>query len=121
MSKVANAYKNTEIATSVSSANTQELILLVYDRILENLRLGKKELENNRSGIEEFTTVNELINLGLLASLNDLKGGEIAKNQWYLGEKNHGAVTWEYSQWNWIMCHRDRWIKELKASGQYPN
>jgi len=80
MSKVANAYKNTEIATSVSSANTQELILLVYDRILENLRLGKKELENNRPGIEEFTMVNELINLGLLASLNDLKGGEIAKN-----------------------------------------
>lgn len=50
-----------------------------------------------------------------------MESGEIAKNQWYLGEKNHGAVTWEYSQWNWIMCHRDRWIKELKASGQYPN
>lgn len=80
MSIAANAYKNTEIATSVSSANTNELILLVYDRVLENLRLGKKELENNRPGIEEFTVASELINLGLLASLNDQKGGEIAQN-----------------------------------------
>jgi len=80
MSIAANAYKNTEIATSVNSANTNELILLVYDRVLENLRLGKKELENNRPGIEEFTVANELINLGLLASLNDQKGGEIAQN-----------------------------------------
>jgi flagellar protein FliS len=80
MSKVANAYKNTEIATTLSSANNQELILLVYDRVIENLRLGKKELENNRPGVEEFTMANELINLGLLASLNDLKGGEIAQN-----------------------------------------
>jgi len=80
MSIAANAYKNTEIATSVSSADTNELILLVYDRVLENLRLGKKELENNRPGIDEFTVANELINLGLLASLNDQKGGEIAQN-----------------------------------------
>ena len=80
MSIAANAYKNTEIATSVSSANTNELILLVYDRVLENLRLGKKELENNHPGIEEFTVASELINLGLLASLNDQKGGEIAQN-----------------------------------------
>ena len=27
-----------------------------------------------------------------------MESGEIAKNQWYLGEKNHGAVTWEYAQ-----------------------
>jgi len=80
MTKVANAYKNTEISTTVSSANNQELIILVYDRVIENLRLGKKELENNRPGIEQFTMANELINLGLLASLDDLKGGEIAQN-----------------------------------------
>jgi flagellar protein FliS len=80
MSIAANAYKKTEIVTSVSSASTNELILLIYDRILENLRLGKKELENNRLGIDEFTVANELINLGLLASLNDQKGGEIAQN-----------------------------------------
>jgi len=80
MSIAANAYKNTEITTSVSSASTNELILLVYDRVLENLRRGKIELENNRPGIEEFTVANELINLGLLASLDDQKGGEIAQN-----------------------------------------
>jgi len=80
MSKVANAYKNTEIATSVSSANANDLILLVYSRVLENLRLGKYELENNRPGIKEFSMVNELINLGLVASLDYQKGGEIAQN-----------------------------------------
>ena len=80
MSKVANAYKNTEITTSVSSANANDLILLVYSRVLENLRLGKQELENNRPGIKEFSMVNELINLGLVASLDYQKGGEIAQN-----------------------------------------
>lgn len=80
MSKVANAYKNTEITTSVSSANANDLILLVYGRVLENLRLGKQELENNRPGIKEFSMVNELINLGLVASLDYQKGGEIAQN-----------------------------------------
>jgi flagellar protein FliS len=80
MLNVAKAYKNTEINTSVGSANANDMILLVYSRVIENLRAGKYELENNRPGIKEFTMVNELINLGLLASLDDQKGGEIAQN-----------------------------------------
>jgi len=80
MLNVAKAYKNTEINTSVGSASANDMILLVYSRVLENLRAGKYELENNRPGIKEFSMVNELINLGLLASLDDQKGGEIAKN-----------------------------------------
>ena len=49
-----------------------------------------------------------------------MESGEIAKNQWYLGEKNHGPVTWEYAQWDWIMRYRQKWIENLKESGKWP-
>jgi flagellar protein FliS len=80
MSRAAQAYKNTDINTAVSSANANELILLVYRKIIDNLNIGKKELENNRNGIDAFSKVTELINQGLIASLDYQKGGEIAQN-----------------------------------------
>ena len=80
MSRAAQAYKNTDINTAVSSASANELILLVYRKIIDNLNIGKKELENNRNGIDAFSKVTELINQGLIASLDYDKGGKIAEN-----------------------------------------
>lgn len=80
MSRAAMLYKQTESLTSVNSSSPIELILLVYERALENLRIGKQELENNQSGVENFTKASDFINFGLLASLDLEKGGEIAKN-----------------------------------------
>jgi len=80
MSRAAQAYKNTDINTAVSSASANELIVLVYRKIIDNLKIGRKELENNRNGVDAFTRVTELINQGLIASLDCEKGGKIAEN-----------------------------------------
>ncbi len=43
---------------------------------------------------------------------------EILKHQWVLGERNHGDVTYNYAQWDWILRHRPGWIEALRASGE---
>jgi len=80
MSKVANAYRQTSNITSVNSANSLELILLTYQKIFDYLKSGRRSLELNEPGVYEFTKVNELINLGLIASLDKNRGGEVAQN-----------------------------------------
>jgi len=80
MSKVANAYRQTSNITSVNSANSLELILLTYQKIFDYLKSGRRALELNELGVYEFTKVNELINLGLIASLDKNRGGEVAQN-----------------------------------------
>ena len=80
MSKVAQAYGNTALETAVTSSNSKELIILVYEKIIDYLIRGKKELELNQPGVEVFTKAVDLINLGLIASLDKTKGGEIAIN-----------------------------------------
>jgi flagellar protein FliS len=80
MSKALKAYSDSSVSTSVSMSTSNELIVLVFEKIFDYLRIGKIALENNKLAIEEFTKINDLINLGLVASLNREEGGEIAKN-----------------------------------------
>lgn len=80
MSKAIKAYSDSSINTSVSMSTSAELIVLVFEKIFDYLRVGKVAIENNKLAIEEFTKINDLINLGLVASLNKEEGGEIAKN-----------------------------------------
>ena len=80
MTRNAKAYSDTAINTGVESANSKELILLVYEKIIDHLKLGKKELEINQPAVEAFTKACDLINLGLIASLDKVKGGEVANN-----------------------------------------
>ena len=80
MSKALKAYSDASISTSVSMSTSTDLIIIVFEKIFDYLKIGKVALENNQLAIEEFTKVNDLINLGLVASLNREKGGEIAKN-----------------------------------------
>lgn len=80
MNKSAKTYANNNMQTLVASSNSKELIVLVYDKIFEHLRVAKLELNENRYGIEFFTKASDLINLGLLASLDLQKGEEIASN-----------------------------------------
>ena len=74
MSKVAQAYGNTAVETAVTSSSSKELIILVYEKINEHLLQGKKELELGQPGVEVFTKAVDLINLGLIASLDKGKG-----------------------------------------------
>lgn len=90
MTRVAKAYAENDAMTSVTSSNSKELIILVYEKIFDHLRVAKQELREGRYGIEFFTKASDLINLGLLASLDYQKGGEIATNlksiyEWTLG------------------------------------
>jgi len=80
MSFAAKAYANTKFETDVSSSTSPELILVVYERLFDHLKAGKKELEAGRYGIEHFSKASDLINIGLLASLDMDKGKEIADN-----------------------------------------
>jgi hypothetical protein len=45
---------------------------------------------------------------------------EIERNKWLLSEKAGCDVGWDYAQWNWIWCHRQKWLDGLKAEGKYP-
>jgi len=98
MNSVAKIYANNQAETSVASSNPRELIIIVYERIFDQLRLGKLELMQDRFGIEVFTKASTLINLGLLASLDYEKGGEISKNlkvvyEWALKAINEGRIN----------------------------
>jgi len=80
MSYAAKAYANTKSETDVSSSSSPELILVVYERLFDHLKAGKKELEAGRYGIVPFSKASDLINIGLLASLDMDKGEPIAEN-----------------------------------------
>ena len=80
MSKVAKAYSEIGLETSVKSSNPRELIVLVFERINDHLTLGKEDLIQGKPAIEAFTKAVDLINLGLLATIDKDKGGDIAKN-----------------------------------------
>ena len=80
MSRAIKAYSDASISTSISMSTSTDLIILVFEKIFDHLKIGKVALENNQLAIEEFTKINDLINLGLVASLDREKGGEIAKN-----------------------------------------
>ena len=77
---VGKIYSDNEAETAVSGSNSKQLILLVYEKIFDQLRMGQLELSQGRFGIDFFSKASDLINLGLLASLDLKKGGEIAKN-----------------------------------------
>jgi len=80
VSKVAKAYSEIGLETSVKSSNPRELLVLVFERINDHLALGKEDLLQGKPAIESFTKAVDLINLGLLASIDKDKGGDIAKN-----------------------------------------
>jgi len=78
--KVANAYSNISAETSIKDSSPLELILLVFDKIFDHLIRGKKELILGETGAEPLTKAVDLLNVGLIASLNKEHGGQIAEN-----------------------------------------
>jgi flagellar protein FliS len=75
-----NAYRNLAAQTAVAEASPIELIVLVYKRLIDNLRLAQKAMEEDREDAEYISKSMDLIQKGLLAALDHEKGGEIAKN-----------------------------------------
>ncbi len=75
-----NAYRNLAAQTAVSEASPLELIVLVYKRLIDNLRLAQKAMEEDKEDAEYISKSLDLIQKGLLAALDHEKGGEISKN-----------------------------------------
>ena len=89
--KSARAYAATEVFTGVNASDPGQLIVLVYQRIFDHLKMGKKSLEDGAYGIESFTKAHDLIQQGLLACLDYKTGGEVAQSlsavyEWSLRE-----------------------------------
>jgi flagellar protein FliS len=96
--RAAMRYATNDVETGVHSSNSQQLIVILYERLFDHLKIGKKELENGRYGIESFTKATELIQQGLLACLDYKGGAEVAQNlgaiyEWSLREIINARVT----------------------------
>ena len=97
-SKSALAYAANSIETGVVAANSSQLIVLVYERLFDHLKIGKKELESGRYGIESFTKAHDLIQQGLIACIDYKEGGDIAQSlgaiyEWALREIINARVA----------------------------
>ena len=80
MSRIAKAYASISVDTSIKDSSPLELIVLVFDKIFDHLTRGKKELILGETGAEPLTKAVDLLNVGLIASLNKEHGGQIAEN-----------------------------------------
>ena len=89
--RAAKKYSENNTHTSVISASSGQMIVLVYERIFDHLNIGKQGLENGSYAIESFTKAHDLIQQGLLACLDYDAGVEVAENlgaiyEWTLRE-----------------------------------
>ena len=92
MSKYATqAYKTVGVNTQVEGATPHKLILMLYDGLLRQLRLSRAHMQKGDLGANA-TCVSKAISIidqGLRASLDEDKGGEIAK---------HLRMLYDYSE-----------------------
>ena len=89
--RAANAYASTQVQTGVASSSPGHLIILVYERVFDHLKVGKLALEQGAYAIESFTKAHDLIQQGLLACLDFDEGGDISQSlaavyEWSLRE-----------------------------------
>jgi flagellar protein FliS len=75
-----NAYKNVATQTAIAEASPVELIVLVYARLIDNLRMAQKAMEEGKDTAEYVGKSLDLIQQGLAAALDPEKGGDIAVN-----------------------------------------
>jgi len=75
-----SAYASTQIETSVSSARPVDLVVMVYQRLLDHLQTGKVQLSEGADATDSLTKSIDLITTGLESCLDLEKGGEIAQN-----------------------------------------
>ena len=95
--KAARAYASNDVHGGVVDSDPIELVVLVYERALDHLKLGKAALEQGEYGIDFFTKANDLIQKGLLACIDYSQGEDIAQNlaaiyEWTLREIIKGRV-----------------------------
>ena len=95
--KAAKAYARNNVHGGAIDSDPIELVVLVYERALDHLKLGKVAVEQGEYGIDHFTKANDLIQKGLLACIDYSQGEDIAQNlsaiyEWTLREIIKGRV-----------------------------
>ena len=75
-----DAYATTERETAVSSARPVDLVVLVFQRVLDHLRHGRQMMQQQEDSAVPLTKALQLINAGLQACLDRQQGGDIASN-----------------------------------------
>lgn len=96
--RAAKMYAENSTHTSVVSADSGQLIVLVYERVFDHLKLARNALEVGDYGIEPFTKAHDLIQQGLLACLDYENGGDVAQSlgavyEWALREILNARLT----------------------------
>lgn len=76
--RAVNAYASTQVQTGVAASSPGSLIILVYERLFDHLKIGKLAMERGEFGMESFVKAHNLIQQGLLACLDFEEGGEIS-------------------------------------------
>ena len=96
--RAAKMYADNNTHTSVTSADSGQLIVLVYERVFDHLKLARNALEVGDYGIEPFTKAHDLIQQGLLACLDYKNGSDVAQSlgavyEWSLREILNARLT----------------------------
>jgi flagellar protein FliS len=96
--RAAKMYAENNTHTGVVSADSGQLIVLVYERVFDHLKLARNALEVGDYGIEPFTKAHDLIQQGLLACLDYENGGDVAQSlgavyEWALREILNARLT----------------------------
>lgn len=80
--RAASAYKRVGVETSVEGASPHQLVRLLFDALLQSLTTAKAAM--NRGDIEvkgrEIGKSVRILQEGLIASLNQVEGGEVSVN-----------------------------------------
>lgn len=89
--RAAKAYASNQVQTGVAASDSGSLIIMVYERIFDHLKIGKYAMERGEYAVESFTKAHDLIQQGLLACLDFDEGGEISQSlgavyEWSLRE-----------------------------------
>ena len=74
------AYADTQLETAVHSASPLDLVVLVYDRLLEHLRNAANQLQQGQDSSASFAKALELLNVGLQSCVDTENGAEVAQN-----------------------------------------
>ena len=74
------AYAATQRETAVSSARPIDLVVMVYERLLDHLRSAQLQMGEGTDPTDSLTKAIDLITTGLEACLDKAQGGEIAEN-----------------------------------------
>lgn len=78
--KATQAYRNVDAQTSVNIARPENLILLVFQKLMDHLHMAEVLLESGELANEPIDKAIDIFQIGLIPALDPDKGGDVARN-----------------------------------------